>query len=86
MKISVDLDITPVEMRKLMGLPDVEPFQQELMDELRAKMKAGVAGYDPLQLFQPYVASTLASWDAMQKLMRGAVGAYGASDKKKDAG
>jgi hypothetical protein len=84
MKISVDIDISPTEMRKLMGLPDVEPFQQELMDELRDKMKAGV--YDPAQLFQPYVASTLASWDVLQKLMRGAVSSYGAGEKKKEAG
>lgn len=84
MKITVDIDVSPAEMRKLMGLPDVEPFQQEMMDELRAKMKAGVAGYDPVQLFQPYLASTMASWDVFQKLMRGAVSSYGAGDKKKE--
>lgn len=84
MKITVDIDVSPAEMRKLMGLPDVEPFQQEMMDELRAKMKAGVAGYDPVQLFQPYLASTMASWDVFQKLMRGAASSYGAGDKKKE--
>lgn len=86
MKITVDVDISPAELRKLMGLPDVEPFQQDLMDELRAKMKAGVAGYDPVQLFQPYLASTMASWDVLQKLMRGAVSSYGSNEKKKDEG
>lgn len=86
MKITVDIDISAVEMRKLMGLPDVESFQQELMDELREKMKSGVAGYDPIQLFQPYVASTMASWDVFQKLLRGAVGSYATGDKPKESG
>jgi hypothetical protein len=69
MKVTVDVDITPEEMRKLFGLPDVEAFQRQLMDDIRERMNAGVEGYDPLKLFQPYMAGTLASWDYFQKLM-----------------
>jgi len=69
MKVTVDVDITPEEMRKLFGLPDVEAFQRQLMDDIRERMSAGVEGYDPLKLFQPYMAGTLASWDYFQKLM-----------------
>ena len=69
MKVTVDIDITPEEMRKLFGLPDVEAFQRQLMDDIRERMNAGVEGYDPLKLFQPYMAGTLASWDYFQKLM-----------------
>lgn len=86
MNITVNVDVSAEEMRKLMGWPDVEPFQRELMDEIRAKMKAGAAGYDPVQLFQPYMATTMASWDTFQKLMRGAVASYGQGEKKKEAG
>jgi hypothetical protein len=69
MKVTVDVDITPEEMRKLFGLPDVEAFQRQIMDDIRERMNAGVEGYDPLKLFQPYMAGTLASWDYFQKLM-----------------
>ncbi len=86
MNITVNIDISPEEMRKLMGLPDVESFQQELMDEMRSKMKEGVAGYDPAQLFQPYLATTAASWDVFQKLMRGAMSQYGSREKKTEEG
>jgi len=74
MKISVDLDITPEELRKLFGLPDVEAFQRQLMDDLRERMAAGAEGYDPAKLFQPYVSGTMASWDMFQKLMASAAG------------
>lgn len=69
MKISVDLDITPEELRKVFGLPDVESFQRQLMDDIRERMVSGSEGYDPIKLFQPYVAGTMASWDMFQKML-----------------
>ncbi|QGU33030.1 DUF6489 family protein [Thermochromatium tepidum] len=69
MKITVDVEITPEEMRKLFGLPDVEAFQRQLMEDIRERMQAGAEGYDPLKLFQPYLSGTLASWDYFQKLI-----------------
>jgi hypothetical protein len=72
MKITMDLDITPEEMRKLFGLPDVEAFQRQMMDDLRERMAAGVEGYDPLKMFQPYAAGGMAGWDMFQRLLAGA--------------
>lgn len=86
MKIHVDLDITAEEMRKLMGLPDVEAFQQQLLDDIRERMQAGAEGYDPLKLFQPYVASSLAGMDMMQKLFAaGLSGSTRGAGKGEDA-
>jgi hypothetical protein len=72
MNVKIDIDITPEEMRKLFGLPDVETFQQQLLDDIRQRMKEGAEGYDPLKLFQPYLSGTLASWDMFQKLFAAA--------------
>jgi hypothetical protein len=72
MNVKIDIDITPEEMRKLFGLPDVEEFQRQLMDDIRQRMSEGAEGYDPIKLFQPYVSGTLASWDAFQKLFAAA--------------
>lgn len=74
MKITVDLDITPEELRKLFGLPDVEAFQRQLMDDIRERMAGGAEGYDPIKLFQPYLSGTLASWDLFQKALVSAAG------------
>jgi hypothetical protein len=72
MKISFDVEVTPEEMRKLLGLPDVEAFQRQLMDDIRERMVAGTEGYDPIKLFQPYVTGTMASWDMFQKMLTNA--------------
>jgi hypothetical protein len=77
MKITVDLDITPEELRKLFGLPDVEAFQRQLMDDIRERMAAGAEGYDPIKLFQPYLSGTLASWDLFQKALVSAASVAG---------
>ena len=72
MKITIDFDLTPAEMRKLVGLPDVEAFQKQMMDDIRERMMGGAEGYDPIKLFQPYMAGTMASWDLFQKMLTGA--------------
>jgi len=73
MKIHMDVEISADEVRKLLGLPDVAGFQQELLDQVRERMMQGVEGYDPLKLFQPYLSSAYASWDAMQKFFGAAM-------------
>jgi hypothetical protein len=71
MNIRVDLDITPEELRKLMGLPDVQAFQAELMDKIRQQMEQGAEGYDPQTLMRPFMNQAFASMDAFQKMMAG---------------
>lgn len=82
MNIKIDIDVTPDEMRKLMGLPDVETFQNQLMEDIRERINQGVDGYDPLKLFQPYLTSSLAGMDMMQRLLT--AGFSGASGKAGD--
>ena len=74
MNFKIDIGITPEEMRKLLGLPDVEAFQRQILDDIRQRMVEGVEGYDPLKLFQPYVAGSMASWDMFHKMFTAAVG------------
>ena len=38
MKITVNVDCTPLEARQFMGLPDVEPMQKAAMAEIEKRM------------------------------------------------
>lgn len=82
MNIKVDVDISPQELRKLMGLPDVEPFNRELMESILERMKAGVEGYDPLSLFQPYMSTTMAGMDAFRKIVGAAMTGFNPTQSK----
>jgi len=69
MNVKLDIDMSPEELRRLLGLPDVEPIQREMLDKLRKHIIEGVDGYDPVKLLQPYLNGTLASWDLVQKML-----------------
>lgn len=55
MKINVEFDLTPEEFRQSLGLPDVEAFQQHLLDNIQRQMESGVEGYDPMSLMRPFL-------------------------------
>ena len=55
MKINVEFDLTPAEFRQSLGLPDVEAFQQSLLDNIQRQMESGVEGYDPMSLMRPFL-------------------------------
>jgi hypothetical protein len=84
MNVKIDIDVTPEEMRKLMGLPDVDAFQRQLMEDIRERINQGVDGYDPLKLFQPYLSSSLAGMEMMQRLLT--AGLTGTSTSSKHGG
>lgn len=75
MNVKIDIDMTPEEMRRLMGLPDVQPFHDELVEKLREQFRAGAEGYDPLALLQPYMNSAVNSMETLQRFMSGVMGA-----------
>ncbi|EWG98950.1 hypothetical protein [Halomonas sp. BC04] len=55
MKINIEFDLTPDEFRRSLGLPDVEAFQQDLLNRIYKQMESGVEGYDPMSLMQPFL-------------------------------
>lgn len=55
MKINVEFDLTPDEFRQSLGLPDVEAFQKNLLENIQRQMESGVEGYDPMSLMRPYL-------------------------------
>ena len=47
MKISIEIDCTPEEARSFLGLPDVAPMQEALMEELQKRMIKALGSMDP---------------------------------------
>ena len=67
MKITIDIEATAQEMRDFLGLPNVQPLQDEVMDTIRENMKKGVTGFDALTLMKPMMPTQLQSMEALQK-------------------
>ncbi len=67
MKISVEIDATPHEVREFFGLPDVQSLQTDILDRIREDMTKGVSGLDAFNLMKPYFPAHLQSMESMQK-------------------
>ena len=59
MNIKFDVDISPEELRRLMGLPDVQAFNEKVMDEMMKKLKEGTDGFDPMSIFSGSVGNNM---------------------------
>lgn len=73
MKISIDVDITPEELRSFLGLPNVEKLQEQMMSRAQEYLKdAGQSQYadmvsgamQPLFAYQNGVQRMLTGADA----------------------
>ena len=64
MKITVDVDCTPLEARQFMGLPDVEPMQKAVMADIEKRMMTEIERYSPESLFKAWlpIAGMNAEW------------------------
>ncbi|MDO6749500.1 DUF6489 family protein, partial [Gilvimarinus sp. 1_MG-2023] len=66
MKINVSFDLTPEEFRRVMGLPDVQEFQQEVFHQMMEKMKSGEEGYDAMSLYKPLFSESMTAMNKFQ--------------------
>ena len=54
MKVNVQIDCTPLEVRQFIGLPDVAPMQIAVMDKLQQQMMANIDKASPEALMQSW--------------------------------
>ena len=55
MKVNLTMDMTPQEARACMGLPDVAPIQQKMMEEMEQRMKAAFDTGDPEAMMRAWM-------------------------------
>tara|TARA_R110000772_G_scaffold59179_6_gene134017 strand:+ start:2946 stop:3209 length:264 start_codon:yes stop_codon:yes gene_type:complete len=87
MKVTVELDCTPEEARRMMGLPDVGKLNETYVKEL-SKFLQGASSVEQLQSFTKIIAPMgEAGIKMFSSFVSGAMGAGNSkppSDKKKD--
>ncbi len=68
MKISINVDCTPAEARTFMGLPDLKPMQDELMEEMRKRLLAATAAMDPGEMLRNWM-TVMTGVEQMQEFL-----------------
>lgn len=69
MKITIDIDCTPEEARRYMGLPDVAPMQEAVLLEMKERMMANVKSMQPTEMMKAWLPMGMESWLEMQKTL-----------------
>lgn len=84
MKVNVSVEATAQEMREFLGLPNIQPLHDDVLQTLRDNVQRGVITFDSFhQFFKPLVPTQLHSLDLVQKFWEAVAKAGGPA---KDAG
>ncbi len=71
MKIKVDVDCTPEEARTFLGLPDVQPMQKAVMEDVLQRMKQAMAAMDAETMIKTWLPASVQGWEQLQKAFWG---------------
>lgn len=87
MKINVTVDCTPEEARQFMGLPDVQPFQEEMMKIMRDKVLENMKMMEPevaMKTWMPMMNQGMSQgMDFFKSIMSGAAASAMNGTRKK---
>ncbi len=68
MKVNFDIECTPEEARRFLGLPDLGPMQERMMKEIEERMAENLRALDPETLVKTWMPMTMQGWGEMQKM------------------
>lgn len=74
MKVSIEVDCTPIEARQFFGLPNVEPVQAKMMSKIEQNMSEAIDRFSPEALMGTWLSALPQSADWMQRMFANAVG------------
>lgn len=87
MKVTIDIDCTPLEARQFFGLPDVQPMQAAVMDAMEKRMLKEMDNYTPEKLFEAWMPVMSANRDLFRNFLnvfsQGVAESGASADKKK---
>jgi hypothetical protein len=81
MKIKLDIDCTPEEVREFFGLPRIKPVQEELLKEVQERLRANIKAMDPEAMLKTWLPATIQGFEQLQEMFLRQMGRAG--DKRK---
>jgi len=75
MKVTIDIECTPVEARTFMGLPDVTSLNDHIVEEMRKRVSDNMTALQPEELVKNWFAMGGQAQEQFMKLMSTAASA-----------
>jgi hypothetical protein len=81
MKISLDIDCTPDELRGFLGMPEIKPMQEQLLKEVEERMRANLKALDAETLLKTWLPAGLKGFEQLQEMFKSQMSGRGAGKK-----
>ncbi|WP_297691291.1 DUF6489 family protein [Phenylobacterium sp.] len=75
MKMTLEVDCTPEEARRFLGLPDVSALNEQLAKEMQARMSANLPALATDELMKSWMAFGAGAQEQFRKLMEAGLSA-----------
>ena len=85
MKLNIEIDCTPEEARRFLGLPDVAAMQDAVMAQIQKQVQDGIAAASPDALMLAWVPLSPLTPEQIQRAMAGVMGAAFSGGRPDDA-
>lgn len=82
MKMTIEVDCSPEEARRFLGLPDVTELNEALVAELRARMTENIATMTPDEMMKTWLPAGMQGLEQMQKAFWAGLAGQGGSGPK----
>ena len=84
MKLIIEIDATPKEVREAVGLPDIQAVQDRVIDKIEDRVMTTINDLDPTNLLKIIIPEGLGILDGLQKtiLENLSIGGSRSSDTK----
>ena len=69
MKVHVDFECTPQEARTFLGLPDVTPLNEHIVQEMKTRLDANMAMISPDELVRSWMSFGGQATEQFRKMM-----------------
>jgi hypothetical protein len=75
MKMTIEVDCTPEEARRFLGLPDVSMLNDHLVDQMKRSMDAHMAALSPDELMKTWMSFGVGAQEQFRKLFEAGLAA-----------
>ncbi len=75
MKMTIEVDCTPEEARRFLGLPDVSALNDQLVEEMKKRVEANMSLIAPEELMKNWMSFGQGAQEQFRKLMDVGLGA-----------
>ena len=75
MKMTIEVDCSPEEARRFLGLPDVSTLNEQLVEEMKKRVGANMSLMSPDEMMKNWMSFGAGAQEHFRKLMEVGLGA-----------